>query len=67
MSDSFYVEITTGTRRLTVAEIWPDGDAPDNPTAEDVKQEMNASGPLAYVISDWGFESDLHINVGAAT
>lgn len=54
---SFTIEIHM-EESLTVDEIWPDGDAPENPTAEDVKKvfvkghEYNIHSRCA----DWGFE-----------
>lgn len=35
---------------LSVADVWPDGDAPENPTPEDVAAVMRVYGG---VISDW--------------
>lgn len=45
--------IDLGEAELTIEEIWPNGDAPENPTAEDVAQEMRKDG-LHSVLSDWG-------------
>jgi len=40
--------------QLTVEEIWPDGNAPENPTAEDVVAQMRATGSVSNVMSEWG-------------
>lgn len=48
--------ISLGETELTVEEVWPDGDAPENPTAEDVATAMRSSrGP---VLSDWNLLPD---------
>lgn len=39
---------------LGMDEIWPDGDAPDNPTAADVVEQMQKHGNSIHgVIGDW--------------
>lgn len=38
---------------LSVADVWPDGDAPENPTPEDVAAVMRAHGGFHGVISGW--------------
>lgn len=38
---------------LSVNEIWPDGDAPDEITAEAVKAVMLQSGSRREVLNDW--------------
>ena len=45
-----------GSDDLTAAEIWPDGDAPENPTVDDVIAEMRKSGSLSRLASDWNFD-----------
>jgi hypothetical protein len=54
---------------LTVDEVWPDGDAPENPTAEDVAKEMasysNASTAYSRcreTLGDWGLD-DVDVDV----
>lgn len=41
---------------FSVKEIWPDGDAPENPTAEDVKKEFLRScrRDIIQGLEDWG-------------
>ena len=38
---------------LTESEVWPNGDAPPNPTASDVAEEMGAGGSVERVLGDW--------------
>jgi hypothetical protein len=49
---------------LTLNEIWPDGDGPDDPTAKDVKAAMEACGSKREVLRDWGMLTDLEVSVG---
>lgn len=49
----------SGYISLSVAEIWPDGDAPANPTAADVAARMEESLSLWSVIHDWNLADDL--------
>lgn len=44
----FTVEAT-----LDEDQIWPDGDAPENPTADDVREVIEAEGGILQVIDDW--------------
>lgn len=40
---------------LSVDEVWPNGDAPENPTAQDVVNAMRESGGYpGAVMTDWG-------------
>jgi hypothetical protein len=45
-----------GAISLSVDEIWPDGDAPENPTANDVIQRMCEYGPKMQTLQDWRLE-----------
>jgi hypothetical protein len=38
---------------LSVNNIWPDKDAPDNPTAADVVEQMRKCGSATSVIKEW--------------
>jgi hypothetical protein len=40
---------------LTVDEIWPDGDAPENPTVDDVIAHIKQSSSRHSFATDWGF------------
>lgn len=46
---------------LTVEEIWPDGDAPANPTVEDVAAQIKKSSRFNFA-RDWGFEDHVSVN-----
>lgn len=45
-----------GEAYLTLDEIWPDGNAPENPTREDVIAVMQRSGSLGRLLQDWNLE-----------
>ena len=38
---------------LTVEQIWPDGDAPDNPTCDNVYDLLDRSGSPLSVANEW--------------
>ncbi len=52
----------SGYTELTVEEIWPDGDAPENCTLIDVAQFIRKTSKLR-LINDWNLEDDLDIHV----
>lgn len=55
MSKYFSIELNV-MADLTIEEIWPDGDAPENPTAEDVQAILDEAGTDAStdaIIKDW--------------
>ena len=62
MDTEFLIEFR-GDVILTTEDIWPDGDAPENPNAEDVRRVMRGSGSKMYVLSDWNLLDDLHVTV----
>lgn len=41
---------------LTEAEIWPDGDAPAKPTAEDVARLIRKAGGFPKIIEEWNLD-----------
>jgi hypothetical protein len=45
-----------GEASLSVQEIWPDGDAPENPTRDDVIAVMQKSGSLRRLLCDWNLD-----------
>lgn len=49
----FTVWIETDSFEMPLSEIWPDGDAPANPTEEDVAEAMRNYGSVERVIEDW--------------
>lgn len=47
---------------ISSEEVWPDGDAPENPTAEDVAKVMRGCGNETTVVNDW-FLIDRNVEV----
>ncbi len=47
---------------VEIGEVWPDGDAPETPTAADVIEVMKRSGSIRSLLRDWNMEPD-EINV----
>jgi len=45
---------------LSIEDIWPDGDAPVNPTARDVVERMGGSS-VGAVIRDWNLVDEIHV------
>lgn len=45
-----------GEADLSITEIWPDGNAPENPTREDVIAEMQKSGSASRLCSEWNLQ-----------
>ena len=57
----FSVHLEGPSFELEIKEIWPDGDAPEHPTAEDVAETMrNYKGDL---LIDWGLLQDVEIYI----
>lgn len=53
---TFSIEINIA-ESFTVEEIWPDGDAPENPTVEDVKEVFfRGRRSVHATCADWGLE-----------
>ena len=46
---------------LSIQEIWPDGDAPDNPTVDDVLKVLSNHGSVGTVLGDWGFSPEWRV------
>lgn len=52
-----------GQHLLTVDEIWPDGDAPENPTVSDVVARIKKSCAGAYdLVYDWNLDVDVEVD-----
>jgi hypothetical protein len=49
------------TLDLSTSEIWPDGNAPENPTVEDVLKVLREHGSVTTVIGDWGFSPEWRV------
>ena len=47
----------------SVAEIWPDGDAPEDPTIDDVLGAITRCGGKRIILDDWGMTNDLELTV----
>ena len=58
----FYVTISADFE-LSVEDVWPDGDAPENPTADDVAQVMRDGGSCRTVLRDWNLDDDYVVAV----
>lgn len=43
---------------MDLDELWPDGDAPENPTAKDVENLIEKSGGPVGIIDDWNLRDD---------
>lgn len=52
---SFTIEINM-SESLKVDQIWPDGNAPENPTVEDVKALFFKDRDVHRTCEDWGFQ-----------
>jgi len=48
---------------LDTNELWPDGDAPENPTEKDVYDLIEKHGGPKEVLSDWNLDKDLDCEV----
>jgi len=48
----------TMTTDLTEAQIWPDGDAPPNPTAADVEAVIEKDGGWPKVLGNWYLDDE---------
>lgn len=44
-----------------ISELWPDGDAPESPTAADVRQLVKDSGGVRAIVRDWDLTLDMFV------
>lgn len=58
---TFRIEINI-SEDLTVKELWPDNNGPENPTREDVLALIKQCGGL-QIIHDWNLGTDFDIEV----
>ncbi len=58
---TFSIHLEGPSFELEISEVWPDGDAPDNPTAEDVAKTMREYG--YNLIRDWGLDDGLEVYI----
>jgi len=59
--ENFTVHLEGPSFELELDEIWPDGDAPEDPTAEDVVEVMRDYG--SSLIRDWSLDDGLEIYI----
>jgi hypothetical protein len=48
---------------FTLEQLWPDGDAPENPTTADVYALIADCGGAHHIIRDWSLEDHLDVHV----
>lgn len=46
---------------LGIDQLWPDGDAPENPTAEDVLDLIEECGGAEMIIRDWNLPLEVSV------
>ena len=65
MKDGFLVSVESPEYFMSIDEIWPDGDAPKNPTTEDVLKIMRdyCKGNIYHLIRDWALDKELTVIV----
>ncbi len=59
---SFTFEVSA-TFEIDADEIWVDGDGPEDPTLEDVLEEIQKCGGPAAVIQDWNLTEEMDLTV----
>ncbi len=53
----------SGSATLSIEELWPDGDAPENPTEEDVLELIEDCGGPEAILRDWSMDEMLALDV----
>ncbi|MGN6103513.1 MAG: hypothetical protein ACTHU0_00170 [Kofleriaceae bacterium] len=48
---------------LDVDDLWPGGDAPENPTAADVAKVVAECGGVRGAVADWNLENHLELTI----
>lgn len=51
--------LSLGEVQLSVSDIWPDGDAPENPTPQDVADLIAKCGGVRAVLSEWNLIDEI--------
>jgi hypothetical protein len=46
---------------LSIDQVWPDGNAPENPTAQDVVNLLEECGSKRRALDDWCLLDDLDV------
>lgn len=60
MGKKFVISIVID-ETLDIDQLWPDGDAPENPTADDVLLLIEDCGGAEMIIRDWNFEPEVDV------
>jgi len=55
MERTFTIEISI-SEIFTTGEIWPNGDGPEHPTADDVRAVFLRNPAIAETCQEWGLE-----------
>lgn len=66
---SFSIDVN-GSWELSIRDLWPDGDEPENPTAEDAQRviaDYIKGRSFASFMRDWGMSDDLTLDVEGRT
>jgi hypothetical protein len=61
---SFNIEVD---ETFDIADLWPDGDGPENPTLDDVVKLIQTCGGPDQVASDWNLLDGLSITISDNT
>lgn len=61
----FWIELHV-SHLLSVDQLWPDHDAPENPTVEDVELLLGEEGDVTHVLSEWNLDYGLKFEVREA-
>ena len=67
MAKPMFTFETASSTTLDLDAIWPDGDAPENPTAEDVAKVIAACGGLRAVLRDWDLDDEITLTISNET
>ncbi len=63
MTDEIFDVAIEGRWTLDVTQVWPDRDAPENPTADDVIAVMReCTGSIENLIREWNLRPTLTVN-----
>lgn len=48
---------------LSMEELWPDGDGPEDPTEEDVVNLIKSEGGILEILNDWNLSELVKVYV----
>lgn len=63
MDESIFLFRLEVEHELNLEQIWPDGDAPEHPTVEDVKAAVESCGGQHRVCEDWMLTDGLTLTI----